>query len=99
MSEGQSVQEHLSNFQKILTDLLSVGEKIEEKTRALILLSSFSPSFESLMTTLLVATSTIKIDEVTSALLQNEILRWENRASSFSNDSTMTVTEDGGGKR
>ena len=36
MIEGQSVQEHLSHFQKILTDLLSVGENVEEKTRVLV---------------------------------------------------------------
>ena len=60
--EGQSVQEHLSHFQKILTDLLSVGENVEEKTRMLILLASLFPSYESLVTALLVGKSTIKMD-------------------------------------
>ena len=36
MAEGQSMQEHLSHFQKILTDLLSVGENVEKKTRVLV---------------------------------------------------------------
>ena len=39
MTEGQSMQEHLSHFQKILTDLLSIGEKVKEKARALVLLA------------------------------------------------------------
>ena len=47
------MQEHLSYFQKILTDLLSVGENIEEKTRALALLASLFLSYESLVTALL----------------------------------------------
>ena len=69
MIEGQSVQEYLNNFQKILTNLLSVGETVEEKTRVLVLLSSLLPSFESLVTVLLVGKSTIKMKEVISALL------------------------------
>ena len=56
------MQEHLSHFQKILTNLLSVGEKVEEKIRVLVLLASLSPSYEFLVTTLLVEKSIIKID-------------------------------------
>ena len=56
------MQEYLSNFQKILTDFLSVGEKVKEKTRVLVLLSSLFFSFESLVTALIVAKSTIKME-------------------------------------
>ena len=63
------MQECLSHFQKILTDLLSIGEKVEEKTKMLILLVSLPPSYESLMTVLLVGKSTIKMDEITTAIL------------------------------
>ena len=42
MIEGQSVQKHLSHFYKILTDLISVGEKVEEKIRMLVLLALLS---------------------------------------------------------
>ena len=69
MTEGQSVQEHLSHFQKILTNLLSVGEKVEEKARALVLLASLPLSYEFLVTALLMGKSTIKIDEVTMMIL------------------------------
>ena len=69
------MQEHLSNFQKILTDLLSVGEKVEKKTRALVLLSSLPLFYESLVIALLLKKSTIKMEEIISALLQNEIFR------------------------
>ena len=75
MNEGQSVQEHLSNFQKNLTDLLSIGEKVEEKIRMLVLLASLPHSYESLVTALLVEKSTIKMDEVTTVILQNEVLK------------------------
>ena len=33
MAEEQSVQEHLNYFQKILTDLFSIGENVEEKNQ------------------------------------------------------------------
>ena len=36
------MQEHLSYFQKILTDLLSIGEKVEEKIRVLVLIALLS---------------------------------------------------------
>ena len=63
------MQEYLSYFQKILTDLLNVGEKVEEKTIALVLLASVSSSYESLMTALLVEKNTIKMDAVTMIIL------------------------------
>ena len=72
IAEGQSMQEHLSYFQKILTDLLSISENVEEKTRALVLLASLFSSFESLVTALLEEKSTIKMDEVTTVILQKD---------------------------
>ena len=99
MTEGQNVQEHLSNFQRILTDLLSVGEKVEEKTRALVLLSSLPHSFDSLVTALLVRKSTIKMEEVISALLQNEVLRRENEASSSGGNSALTISGGAGDRQ
>ena len=92
------MQKHLSNFQKILTNLLSTSEKVEEKTRELIFLSSLLLFFESLVTAFLEEKSTIKMNEVTSALLQNKILKYENRASSSGSDSALTMTEGGSGK-
>ena len=101
MTEGQSVQAHLSHFQKILTNLLSVGENVEEKTKALVLLASLPPSYESLMSTLLVGKSTIKMDEVTTTILQNEVLRRENPALSSDDGSSALVASGrvGGGRR
>ena len=89
------MQEHLSYFQKILTDLLSIGENIEEKIKALILLTSLLPSYESLVITLLVRKSTIKMDKVTMAILQNEVLRRENLASSSGGGSSALVASKG----
>ena len=91
------MQEHLSYFQKIPTDLLSIDKKIEEKIRMLVLLASLSPSYESLVTALLVGKSTIKMNEVTAAILQNEVLRRENSASSSGGGNSALVTSGGAG--
>ena len=99
MIERQSIQEHLSHFQKILIDLLSIGEKVEEKIWMLVLLVSFFPSYKSLVTTLLVGKSTFKMDEVTVVILQNEILRRENPASSSGGSSVFMVFGGAGGGR
>ena len=76
------MQEHLNYFQKILTDLLSIDEKVKEKTRTLVLLASLFSLYKFLVNALLVKKSTIKMDEVTIVILQNEVLRRESPASS-----------------
>ena len=66
----------------------------------LVLLASFLPSYESLVTVLLVEKSTIKMDEVTMVILQNEVLKRENPASSSgNNNSTLVVSEGAGDSR
>lgn len=62
------MQKHLSNFQKILVDLLSIDKKVEEMTEVLVLLSSL-PFFEFLVITLLIEESTIKMEDFTFTLL------------------------------
>ena len=61
------------------------------------MLASLLPSYESLVTALLVGKSTIKIDEVTAAILQNEVLRRENPASSLGDGSSALVASGGAG--
>ena len=99
MSKGQSMQEYLSYFLKILIDLFSVGEKVEEKIRILILLASLLSLYKSLMTTLLVGKNTIKMDEVTTVILQNEVLKRENPASSLGGSSSLVVSRRARGGR
>ena len=54
------------------------------------LFRSLSPLYESLVTAILVEKSTIKKDEVTTVILQNEVLKRENLASS-SDGSSLTL--------
>ena len=93
------MQKYFNNFQKILIKLLNVGKKVEEKTRALVLLLSLLLSYESLVTAFLMEKNTIKMEKIISALLENEVLRQENRASSSGGDSTMMVSKGDGSRR
>ena len=67
----------------------------------LVLLVLLPLSYESLMTALLVGKSTIKMDEVTAVILQNEVLRRENPALSSGGGSSALVASRGakGGRR
>ena len=93
------MKEYLNHFHKILTDLLSIGEKVEEKIRVLVLLASLSSSYEILVTALLVGKSIIKIDEVTAVILQNEVLNRENLASSSDDSSALVIFGEAEGGR
>ena len=66
----------------------------------LVLLASLLILYESLVTALLMKKSTIKMDKITMVILQNEILRWENHASSSDDgSSTLTISGGAGGSR
>ena len=68
--------------------------------QALVLLASLLLSYESLVTALLVGMSTIKMDEVTTMILQNEILKWKNQASSWDGGSSaLAIYEGASGSR
>ena len=65
----------------------------------LVLLLSLLFFFEFLVTSFLMKKSTIKMNKITSALLQDEVLRWKNRASSLGGNSAMVVTREDGSRR
>ena len=53
MKEGAPIHEHLSIFNTIISDLLCVGENLQEDDKALLLLTSLPPAYEHLVTTIL----------------------------------------------
>lgn len=75
MEEGTDIIDHLNVFNEIIARLLSVEVTIEEEDKALVLLASLPSTFDTLVTTLLVGKDTLKVDEVTTALLETETLR------------------------
>lgn len=67
--------EHLIEFNKIVTQMLSLDVKIENDDKALLFLSSCPPSYEHLVTTLIYEKDTLETDEVIIALLSSEIMK------------------------
>ena len=78
MKEGTAVLEHLNFFNNVIGELLAVNVKTDEKDNVLILLNSFSQSYNHIITTILYGKETLILDEVTSTLLSNGIRKMPN---------------------
>ena len=82
MDDGADIRDHLNYFTKLITQLSSIGVKVDDEDKALLLLLSSLPNYyESLITTLLVGKETLKVDGVIVLLLENEKLKRSNDQS------------------
>ena len=79
MVEGGSLMDHMNTFNGILDQLQKVGVDIEEEDKALLLLTSVSDSYESVVTTLLYGKDTLEFENVQSSLLDHEKQRKANQ--------------------
>ena len=64
MKEGILVLQHLNTFNQILTDLLALEVKLEEKDKTLLLLSSLPHSYDDLATTIMYEKETLELKDV-----------------------------------
>ena len=64
--------EHLDDFNKIIPDLLNLDVKIDDEDKTL-LLNSLPESYEFLVTTLLHEITDIDFEDVSNALINNEM--------------------------
>ena len=53
MKEGTPILQHFNIFNRILRDLLALKVKLEEKDKALLLLSSLPSNYDHLATTIM----------------------------------------------
>jgi len=79
MNEGTSVLEHLNFFNKVISELLAIAVKIDEKDKALILLSSLTQSYDHIVIAMPHGKETLILEEVTLTLLSNEIRKRPNQ--------------------
>ena len=70
---GTTVNDHITGFDSLVTDLLNLDEKVSDVDKALILLASFPDEYEHLIVSMLTGKETITFKEVTIALYSNEI--------------------------
>ena len=92
MSEERDVRDHINNFNKCITQLLSVEVKIDEEDKAVILLASLPKSYETFVTTLLVRKTTLTVDEVSIVLL--ETANMKQPSSSSHTEQVLVVKSD-----
>ena len=72
MEEDGSLMYHINTFNKILDQLQKIGIEIEEEDKTLLLLTSASDSYKSVMTTLLYGKNTLEFKNVQSSLLDHK---------------------------
>lgn len=80
MSDGDSVTEHLNAFNIVISQLLSIDIKIIEE-KCISLLYSLSNSWDSLVMAIGSNNTTLKLDNVVTTLLSEE-MRWKNMEGS-----------------
>ena len=72
MQEGRNVVDHIQKFDQMCNELLSIGIKLGEEDRSLLLLCLLPPSLNSLVTTLLYIKETLEYEDMVSVLRSNE---------------------------
>ena len=82
--------EHLNFFDKVINEFLAIDVKINEKDKALILLSPLSQSYDHIITTILYGKETLILKEVLSTLLSNEIRKISNQEEQIRSDLVVT---------
>ena len=75
MGEGTNFLSHLNVLNGLITQLASLGVKIEDEDKATLLLNSLPSFYDTLATTILHGKDSIELKDVTSALLLNEKMR------------------------
>ncbi|XP_028124702.1 putative receptor-like protein kinase At3g47110 [Camellia sinensis] len=89
--KGISMNEHLHNFNKILTNLKILDDHISDEDKVLLLLNSLPDSYDHLTTTLLYGKEKIKYVDVANALVNNEFRRKDKYANRDSASEALTV--------
>ena len=69
MQEGSDLVEHLNIFNQLVADLAHREVTVDDEDKAIILLCSLPPSYEHVVTTLTYGKETIKIEDITAALI------------------------------
>ncbi|KAE8711146.1 putative ribonuclease H protein [Hibiscus syriacus] len=86
MQDDHDLAQHVNVFNQIVSDLARLDVKIEDEDKAMILLCLLPPSYEHMVTTLTYGKETIKVKEITVALLAHN-QRKQNAEESSQVDS------------
>ncbi|KAK2974751.1 hypothetical protein RJ640_010011 [Escallonia rubra] len=95
MDEGSDLGDHISEFNRLVSQLSSIDVKLEEEDQSILLLSSLPKSYETLKTTLLIGKETLLVDDVMSALMDSS--RVNGTSSSNQGDGLVVRSENKNG--
>ena len=74
MDENDTVTEHLNFYNTLVSQITSVGIKMDEEDKCITLLSSLSDSWDNLIVTIGSSSqATLKFDEIVSSILSEEM--------------------------
>jgi len=83
LKRGLSIDEHINNYIKLLTNLVNANMTIEKEDKALILLNSPpDEEYESFILTLINGKQTHNYSDVSAALINYEVRRKDKQSSS-----------------
>jgi len=100
MQKGCSVNEHINRYTKLLTDLVNVDVKVDEKDKAVILLNSLLvEEYETFTLTFINDRQTLDYHEVSSALASYETRRKERQPSQSSSSTEALLVRSRGSSR
>ncbi|KAH9658774.1 hypothetical protein KPL70_023619 [Citrus sinensis] len=95
MKERTIGNDHLDEFNKLILDLENVNIILEDKDRALILLSSFSDSYEQFVDTLLYGRQSLTLKDVKNAL-ESKDLKKRTYGKKETNRKVVVASKDEG---
>ncbi|PWA53594.1 Retrovirus-related Pol polyprotein from transposon TNT 1-94 [Artemisia annua] len=92
------MNDHITSFNQLVTDLMNMDEVFKDQDLALILLGSLPEEYELLETTLLNGKDDVSLSEVCAALYSKELRRKDKQISS-SGDAEVLLVKKGTDKR
>ncbi|PWA49526.1 Retrovirus-related Pol polyprotein from transposon TNT 1-94 [Artemisia annua] len=88
---GTTMNDHITSFNQLVTDLMNMDEVFKDQDLALILLGSLLEEYELLETTLLNGKDDVSLSEVCAALYSKELRRKDKQISSSGDAEVLLV--------
>ncbi|PWA85384.1 Retrovirus-related Pol polyprotein from transposon TNT 1-94 [Artemisia annua] len=88
---GTTMNDHITGFNQLVTDLMNMDEVFKDQDLALILLGSLPEEYELLETTLLNGKDDVSLSEVCAALYSKELRRKDKHISSSGDAEVLLV--------
>ena len=93
--EGTIMNDHISNFKKVISELSNVGEKVPDEDQVMLLLCSFPETFDTLIQSILGPKATITLEEACSCLLSDEFRKLDSVSSNQASSQAVGLIVKG----